>query len=122
MGLDSQKILQMRFEAEQFDFDFNGKYPNAPGFKNRKNGAPSKLAAESMRSIAPTLRQRCLEAIKTIPMTADEVAEHLDKSILSIRPRMAELAKLKKIEDSGQRRINESGKAATVWKLQSEPL
>jgi predicted HTH transcriptional regulator len=50
-------------------------------------------------------------------MTADEVAENMGKSILSIRPRIAELSKLGSIEDSGQRRTNESGKVATVWRV-----
>ena len=100
--------------AEQFPLPL---YPNSPGFKTRDKGGPSRRAAMEMKPKAPTLRDQCFRLICQFPMTADEVAENMGKSILSIRPRIAELSKLGSIEDSGQRRTNESGKVATVWRV-----
>lgn len=110
--------------AEQFNLPlaspskaYQRKYPNAPGYKNKDPHGPSKEAAIAMLPKAPTLRQLCLERIEQLPMTADEVADLLEKPIYSIRPRITELLKLGKIVDSGQRRANESGKTATVWRV-----
>jgi len=105
-------------EAEQFDLPLNG-YPNSPGYKNKSIDGPSRLAAMAIKPHAPNLRERCLRTISQIPMTADEVAELMEKSILSVRPRIAELVKLGKLTDSGQRRPNDSGKMATVWRLEA---
>lgn len=87
-------------------------YPHAPGFKDRDT---AKAAAESMAGTAPLLRQRCLEALHT-PATADEVAARLGISILSVRPRMTELLRMEKIEETGERRANASGRSAKVWR------
>ena len=103
-----------KFVAEQYNLPFGARYPNAPGFKNKDLG-PSRQAAMDIAVKAPTLREQCMEKL-AVPMTADEIAEMLDKSILSIRPRVAELAAKGLIEDSGKRRANSSGKLATVWK------
>ena len=66
-------------------------YPNWPGFRARDT---SKAAADAMAGKAPTLRDRVLRVICTYSPTADEAAEILDESILAIRPRVSELAKL----------------------------
>ncbi|WP_348701138.1 hypothetical protein [uncultured Limnobacter sp.] len=108
--------IKPKFHVEQFNLPLDG-YPNTPGYKNKDKDGPSRLAANGIKTRAPNLREKCLRAISQIPMTADEVADVVEKSILSIRPRIAELSKLGRIEDSGQRRTNESGKAATVWKV-----
>ena len=105
----------MRYEAEQFNLPLNG-YPHSPGYKNKDEDGPSRQAALAVKLHAPNLRERCFRIISQIPMTADEVAETMEKSVLSVRPRIAELSKLGKIEDSGRRRTNESGKVATVWR------
>lgn len=105
-----------KFVAEQFNLPFGApRYPDAPGFKNKDLTGPSRQAAMDIAVKAPTLREQCMERL-AVPMTADEIAEMLDKSILSIRPRVAELAAKGLIEDSGKRRANSSGKLATVWK------
>jgi|TARA_R110002020_G_scaffold300443_2_gene516072 predicted HTH transcriptional regulator len=103
--------------AEQFSLPLGESYPSTPGYKNRDKTGPSRKAALSMKPHALNLRQKCFRAISQIPMTADEVAATIEKSILSVRPRIAELSKLGKIEDSGKRRTNESGKDATVWRI-----
>jgi len=51
-------------------------------------------------------------------LTADETAALMDKTVLAIRPRFAELHKDGVIRDTGERRRNESGKSAVVWALE----
>ena len=110
-------------EAEQFNLPLDSpsrayqrKYPNAPGYKNKDKDGPSRKAASEIKEQAPTLREICLATLGKHPMTADEVATTIDRSVLSVRPRVAELAALGKIEDTGTRRTNSSGKLATVWR------
>ena len=105
----------MKHKAEQYDLPLH-EYPTNPGYKNKDKAGPSKKAAISIKPFALNLREKCFRVIGQMPMTADEVAETVEKSILSVRPRIAELAKLGRIEDSGNRRTNESGKDATVWR------
>jgi len=73
-------------------------YPHHPG---SKTGDTSQLAADSMAGIAPTLRRVVLEEIKNSEgLTADEVADKIRVSILSIRPRVSELRRMGLIEDA----------------------
>jgi predicted ArsR family transcriptional regulator len=69
-----------------------------------------------MRESAPTLRAKALEVLRSEAMTADEIAGRLNRSVLAIRPRVTELFKMGKIEDTGQRRANASGRRAVVWR------
>jgi hypothetical protein len=87
-------------------------YPNAPGFKV---AGPSQEAAASVREDAELMRQKCLEILEREELTADEVADRLGKSVLSVRPRCSELKTKLQIRDTGKRRKNLSGKSATVW-------
>ena len=90
-------------------------YPQIPG------SAPtdtSEAAAESMRESASTLRAKALEVLRRHgPMTADEIAGRMGQTVLAIRPRVTELFKMGRIEDSGTRRKNSSGRRAIVWKV-----
>jgi predicted transcriptional regulator len=95
-------------------FDYRDRYPHAPGFK--RDGT-SKDAAGAVKDAAPTLRGLCLEAIKNRPRTADEVARRLNRSVLSVRPRVSELHELGLIEETGERRANASGHKAAVWRV-----
>lgn len=88
------------------------RYPKVPGHRKR---ATSKAAAEAMTAIVGTLRDRVLAQIKANPGTADEIAARMGATVLAIRPRTTELAKLALIVDSGMRRANASGKKAIVW-------
>jgi predicted Rossmann fold nucleotide-binding protein DprA/Smf involved in DNA uptake len=87
-------------------------YPKTPGFKER--GGASEEAAASV-SNPHALRHNVYALIKREPLTADEVARRLGKPILSIRPRLSELRAEGKIEATGKRRRNDSGKSAAVW-------
>lgn len=90
-------------------------YPDHPGFKEK--GGTSEEAA---KKIAPTLKKNqaaILDGLKDagVPLTADELAAHLNKNFLSVRPRVAELNRLGKIRKTGERRKNASGHDAACW-------
>ena len=90
-------------------------YPNSPGYKDNDT---SREAAESVAYDSETLRAAVYSALKTKgAMTADEAAEYLGQHFLSIRPRITELKAKGKIQDSGVRRKNLSGKNAKVWEI-----
>lgn len=91
------------------------RYPASPGFKTH---GPSSEAAEAIAPVVPRLRARVLQAFTTAGragLTADEAAAEINASILSVRPRVAELYRLGLIAKTGDRRRNASGLDATVW-------
>jgi hypothetical protein len=94
-------------------------YPIDPGYKGTDTSFD---AAESMKVNAGTLRKYVIEELKVSPagLTADECADRLRESILSIRPRFSELRNFGLIQDSGKRGLNRSGKHAIVWILKTE--
>jgi predicted ArsR family transcriptional regulator len=72
------------------------------------------------RSVALSKAERTRRAILDLvlgsrPMTADELADRLDLSILYVRPRVSELVTRGDLASSGQRGRNASGKRATKW-------
>jgi hypothetical protein len=95
-------------------------YPKAPGFK-----APgtSQAAAVAFTGPAAILRSRVLDCITATPdgKTADEIAEQLNCSVLSVRPRVSELHRDGQIEQTGARRKNASGMSANVWRIAPPP-
>ena len=95
-------------------------YPATPGFKA---SGTSQEAAEAIRPSCERLRTIIKTALNLRgPMTADECAEHLGYSILSVRPRFTELNKTGQIEKTGERRRNASGMSASVWRLVAPPM
>jgi hypothetical protein len=93
-------------------------YPHAPGFKER-NGT-SEEAARVMRGSAEILRVRVFAAVQRADGTADEIADRLGESVLSVRPRISELARMNLIERTGERRHNASGMSAHVWRSKAK--
>jgi DNA-binding transcriptional ArsR family regulator len=97
------------------------KYPLGPGWKRTDT---SRQAAKAIRNIAKTLQLQVLKIIAGLPaggeLTADEIAARLNKSQLSIRPRVSELAALGKIERTRQRGRNDSGMSASRWRISQE--
>lgn len=96
-----------------FGPDFGQRYPEVPGFKaegTSKAAAASVDASELRLCVRLALRQEG-------PMTADECARVLGKSVLSIRPRFSELKAQGVIVDTGERRANDSGRKAIVWRV-----
>ena len=92
-------------------------YPSHSGFKARQTSID---AAQQVSEKAPTLRAQVFKLLQAQPLTADQVAAVLGRSILSIRPRLSELAANNLIQDSGLRRPNASGKKAIVWEETNE--
>lgn len=95
-------------------------YPDSPGFKAP---GPSAEAAGAIAGTAKTLRAQVLRTVirSDRGMTADEIAATLNRSILSVRPRVSELNRLGLIEKAPGRGKNESGMSATVWRV-ARPL
>jgi predicted ArsR family transcriptional regulator len=88
-------------------------YPNSPGFKT---DGTSREAADKMRRPALTLRDRVLDLLSQgYRLTADEIADVLGESILSIRPACSELHRQGLVQRSSVRRKNASGMQAHVW-------
>jgi hypothetical protein len=94
-------------------------YPDRPGFKV---SGPSEQAAAAVAGMAKTLRDQVLRTIASAPrdLTADEVAAKLNRSVLSVRPRVSE-HRQGEIRQTGSRGKNNSGMSASVWVL-SPPL
>lgn len=89
-------------------------YPQSPGFKARQTSAD---AAADIAGRTPLLREQCLAVLRNKgALTPDQVAGHLGISILSVRPRFSELVRLGKIQDTGERRVNQSGRRAICWR------
>lgn len=91
-------------------------YPTSPGFKA---AGPSQEAAQAVAGMAKTLRDQVLRTIAASPhgLTADEVASKLNRSILSVRPRVSELHRQGEIRRTSIRGKNDSGMSASVWTL-----
>ena len=89
-------------------------YPHSPGWKE---ATTSLDAAEAIESHADTVSAQVLAALSiTHGMTADEIATLLNESILTVRPRVTELFKDGRIHRTGQRRKNQSGRYAHVYR------
>lgn len=89
------------------------RYPIAAGAQDPDT---SRAAADVAGNTSAQLRARALAVLeRSRGLTADEVAGRLGLSILSIRPRITELARLGRVRDSGSRRPNASGRNAIVW-------
>jgi hypothetical protein len=76
-------------------------------------------------ALAATVRdevRRHLEQIAPAGATADELAGVLKHSPFTTRPRCTELRAMGLIRDSGDRRLNSSGRRAIVWAIAQSRL
>jgi len=84
------------------------------------DGPHDALRAAARTNVARTERLRALvlEVLAAAPagLTADEIAAKLAASVLAVRPRVSELFHAGQIVKTGERRTNESGLRAYVWK------
>ena len=72
----------------------------------------------SALSRAERTRREIIDLIAgTRPMTADEIADRLDLSILYVRPRVSELVTRGDLAPSGLSGRNASGKCAKKWRV-----
>jgi len=95
-------------------FAFAASYPDCPASRPVDTSIE---AAERIEERAPDIRDRALSIIRSAGVmgaTADEVAERLHLTVLSVRPRISELKKMGLICDSEVRRTNRSGRRAAV--------
>ncbi|MGA9722685.1 MAG: hypothetical protein WBQ86_09540 [Candidatus Binatus sp.] len=72
-----------------------------------------------------TVRKEVLDYLRAHPegATADEIADAIDRSQFTTRPRVSELNKMNAIIDSGGRRPNAtSGRPAIVWIVTQQEL
>ena len=76
---------------------------------------------DTRREAYPTdvqaIRSRVLEVFRSnsiVGLTADQAAERLGLSILTVRPRCSELVQMAKLEKTEITRMNASGKKARV--------
>lgn len=86
-------------------------YPAGAGFKRTgpSHEAAAAIDASALReAVAALLQARGAH-------TTDEAARALGRDRLSIRPRFSELRAAGRIFDTGFRRVNASGRRATVW-------
>lgn len=92
------------------------RYPSSPGHRGTDT---SRAAAESVAGEAGTLRADIMRYMTffKLSVTADECADALGLSCLSCRPRFSELLRMGRIEDTGLRRANASGRKAIVWRV-----
>jgi predicted transcriptional regulator len=76
-------------------------------------------AADFIKSTAGKLRVRVVDQLQANPagLTACELAEKLDAYLYSVAPRITELQKGGRVEDSGRRRPSDRGRPSVVWRL-----
>ena len=82
---------------------------------------PTSLWAwEEMKPHMPEIERRIVDLLQHLPhgLTADEIAEHLGRSVLAVRPIVSVMKRHKGwLVATGQVRNNISGKRANVWRL-----
>ena len=92
-------------------------YPQRAGFKDQTTSREAAQAIEATGR-AGTLQHYVLCQFRTgCELTADEVADRLEESPLSIRPRVSQLFKLGLIERTGARRVAAGGRPSHVYRL-----
>lgn len=94
-------------------------YPQVPGWKGQ---ITSQDAAEILHRSGRAQRLRDVVFAwfaEGNTGTADELALLLNEDKLAIRPRISELVGEELLEPTGERRKNQGGRAATVWRLRS---
>lgn len=89
-------------------------YPDYPAYKTTTPETFA-LAALQIADRSGHLRNKVLDVLKNRNCTADEVAEKIGESVLSIRPRVSELRAMGKIVPTTLRRKNITGHSAVVW-------
>lgn len=87
------------------------KYPRSPGFKKRGTSRDAALRIGNCSEA----HEEILDLLKQKPMTADEVAAALGRTVLYVRPRISEMVRMGLICESGVRRKNASGLSAAEW-------
>lgn len=97
--------------------DLFDQYPNYPGSQGGETSAEA--AAELAPSLGRLQRivQHAISEAGRAGLTGDEIGERTGVNRYTVRARTAELRKAGVIGDSGQRRVNCTGRRAIVWVL-----
>lgn len=104
--------------SEQPDLFGLRRYPFAPGSKPGAGRDTSQAAAVAITPRANALRERAYSVIAELqPISADGVAARMRLSVLSVRPRVSELAAAGRIMRADGRAKNESGQSAAMWRV-----
>lgn len=76
-------------------------------------------SVEAARAIDTSTLQGMIMGLlhKTGGLTTYEMADRLERPLVSISPRMKQLVEKKLAQDSGTRRLNPSGRRAIVWEV-----
>jgi len=85
---------------------------DAPPFQ--KHSVTSRQASESMKGKTKSLRAQVLDLLKTEALTDEQIAQRLNLSGSTARPRRIELQKAGLVKASGTTKTA-SGRNATVW-------
>lgn len=86
-----------------------------------RHQATSLEAATKISPAAHNYEAKCLAVLKANgPSTPDEVAQALDVSVLTVRPRFTALHKAGRIINTGLRRKNAGGRSTMVWRLRDQ--
>ena len=99
------------------------KYPQVPGHNKVDISIE---AAESMEKSSATLRTRVLNILRgadfpfVYPMTSEQISDISGISHDNVWKRISELRAMGKVEDSGERRRNRSGRKAIAWQIRTE--
>lgn len=99
------------------DFSKGRKASASTSLEAAYGGDTRRASHEAAKQTANGLRKAVMGALSDAALTADEIASKLGLSVLSIRPRVTELAKAGKIIATPLRRKNASGKSAKVWMI-----
>ena len=97
------------------DYQKRSQYPYQAGYKARST---SKEAADKINMRYPRLMFEIEDQFKfgnQMTYTADEVAEQLQKNLISVRARITELSKQTVLRDSGERRKNKNNRNVIAW-------
>ena len=95
-------------------------YPSVPGWKGQ---ITSQDAATGLQKSGRAGRLRDLVFAwfhEGNTGTADELARLLNEDKLAIRPRISELVADGLLEPTGERRNNQGGRAAAVWRMKRD--
>tara|TARA_R110002012_G_scaffold320423_1_gene544030 strand:- start:216 stop:557 length:342 start_codon:yes stop_codon:yes gene_type:complete len=89
------------------------------GYQSRET---SFAAAVSDKDKKLSLREQTYRVLllSKVAISADEIATKLNRSFISIRPRVTELANDKRIRDSGHRGKTNFGKTCILWEVNKE--
>ena len=87
---------------------------NGTGYANTDTSHQAALSIEPKKG---TIAAEVLAFLRnhSQPYTADEIAEHIERPFLSVRPRCSELALSGHLQDSGKRKTGRYGKPAIAW-------